>query len=215
MPRKLRPPYAFLALEENRDTFFARVHQFVLPYHDGAILVASAYKEAKDAFRKIKRKRGERYFEHCRAVALIAMDLLGISDPEVVAAALLHDIVEDCGEEWPIKRVEEKFGRRVRDLVAALSMPTGGFASREERMRAYHAQLLAGPKETFLLKFSDRLHNLLTCSAMPHEAQWRMIEETEKDYLPIAKERSILHKELKQAIAARKRALRCAGMVGA
>lgn len=212
MPRKLRPQYAFLTLQENRDTFFERVHQFVLPYHDDALLVAKAYKETKEAFRKVKRKRGERYFEHCRAVALIGIDLLGIHDAEDIAARLLHDIVEDCGEEWPIERVEREFGKRVRGLVAAMTMPTEGFANREERMRMYHAQLLLGPPGTIAIKLSDRLHNLLTCDALSHDAQWRMIEETEKDYLPIAKERGILFKELKQAVVARKKALRCSGL---
>lgn len=211
MTRTKVPQYAFLTQAENRDTFFARVHRFVLPYHDGALLVAKAYKAAKDAFRGVKRKRGERYFEHCRSVALIGMDLLGIRDPEVIAALLLHDIVEDCSPEWPIERVNHEFGQRVAALVAALSMPTGVFASREERQSAYHAQLHAGPPETFDGKLADRLHNLLSCDALTLAAQWRMIEETEKSYLPIAKERGILYKELKQAIAARKKALGTSG----
>ena len=59
---------------ENRDTFFERVHRFVLPYHEGALLIAKAYQTAKNAHRGMKRKRGERYFEHCRAVALVLMD---------------------------------------------------------------------------------------------------------------------------------------------
>jgi len=201
------PRYAFLMQGENRDTFFERVHRFILPYHDGALLVAKAYKTAKEAFRGVKRKRGERYFEHCRSVALIGMDLLGIRDAEVIAALLLHDIVEDCSSEWSIELVEREFGQRVAALVAALSMPTGEFASREERQSAYHAQLLAGPPETFDGKLADRLHNLLSCEALTPEAQWRMIEETERSYLSIAKERGILFKELKQAIAARRKAL--------
>jgi GTP pyrophosphokinase len=201
------PRYAFLTQAENRDTFFERVHRFILPYHDDALLVDKAYKTAKEAFRGVKRKRGERYFEHCRSVALIGMDLLGIRDPEVIAALLLHDIVEDCSTEWPIERVEREFGQRTAALVAALSMPTGVFASRDERQHAYHAQLLAGPPETFAGKLADRLHNLLSCEALTPEAQWRMIEETERSYLSIAKERGILFKELKLAIAARRKAL--------
>ncbi len=209
MRRPKQQQYAFLSLAENRDTFFDRVHQFVLPYHDGALLVAKAYMVAKDAFRGVKRKRGERYFEHCRAVAIILMDLLGVRDPEVVAAGLLHDIVEDCPNEWPIGRVREVFGDRVASLVAAVSIPDGAFKDREERMAVYHAQLHAGPAETFHLKLSDRLHNLLSCGALTREAQWRMIVETEKEYLPVALARGLLHKDLKDAIGLRKRALNC------
>jgi (p)ppGpp synthase/HD superfamily hydrolase len=190
---------------ENRSTFFRRVHTFVLPYHEGAMLIAKAYQTAKDAHRAQKRKRGERYFEHCRMVATIAIDLIGVRDPEVIAAALLHDIKEDCG--WTIEQIEREFGKSAARLVAAVSMPEGEFASREERMQAYHAQLLAGPSEVFLIKFPDRLHNLLTCEALSIDAQWRMIDETEHDYLPIAKERGLLYDELKDAIASRRAAL--------
>ena len=213
MTRKPRLQYAFLTLQENRDTFFERVHQFVLPYHKEGRVVADAYDAAKEAFDKKKRKRGERYFEHCRGVALIVIDLLGNHDHEVIAGALLHDIVEDRPDEWSVERIEKEFGPRIATLVAALSMPTQEFASREERMRVYHAQLLAGPPETFQIKLSDRLHNLLTCASLSVEAQWRMIEETEEHYLLIAKERNILHRELRQAIAARKKALRSAALV--
>lgn len=210
MPRRVPSTLAFLSLSENRDTFFRRVHEFVLPYHDGAVLIANAYKEAKAAFDGVKRKRGERYFEHCRGVALIVMDILGIRDADVVAAALLHDILEDCSETWNRERLLSEFGPRVTALVVALSIPEGAFTGREERMAAYHAQLLAGPPETIPLKLADRLHNLWTSGALSRAAQERMIEETERDYLPLARARGILWKELRAIIKERKRVLRCA-----
>ncbi|OGZ07591.1 MAG: hypothetical protein A3C93_02265 [Candidatus Lloydbacteria bacterium RIFCSPHIGHO2_02_FULL_54_17] len=205
---KMRKRLTLFEQREDRDTFFERVHQFVLPYHDGAILVAKAYQASKEAFRGVKRKRGERYFEHCRAVALIAMDMLGVRDPEVVAAALLHDVVEDIPG-WNVGRIKKEFSPRIARLVSALTMPTRKFNSRERRMEAYHRQLCSGPKEALTIKFADRLHNLSTASSLSRSAQLRMIEETEVVYLPIAKERGILYKELKQAIASCKRALAC------
>jgi (p)ppGpp synthase/HD superfamily hydrolase len=207
----MRKKFMLFEQREDRDTFFARVHEFTLPYHRSALLIAKAYQVSKEAFRGAQRKRGERYFEHNRFVALIVMDVLGVREPETIAAALLHDIVEDCNDEWPIERVGEEFGAKVTSLVAAVTMPTGVFESREARMAAYHAQLHAGPPMTFHLKLSDRLHNLHTCGALTPEAQWRMVEETEAHYLPVAKERGILFGELKRVLAERKRVLRATG----
>ncbi len=81
----------FLHQTENRDTFFRRIHTFILPYHRGASAIADAYKAAKEGHRGSKRSRGERYFEHCRAVAIILIDIVCIRDWETIAAALLHD----------------------------------------------------------------------------------------------------------------------------
>lgn len=191
---------------ENRDTFFGRVHEFVLPYHDGALLIAKAYQVSKGAFRGIKRKRGERYFEHCRAVALILIDLADVRDYEVLAAALLHDIVEDCPG-WNARRVKKEFGSRVAELVAALTIPKREFKSRETRNHAYNRQLFLAQKEALTIKLADRLHNLSTSSSLSRIAQLRMIEETEAVYLPVAKERGILYNELCAVIAARKGSL--------
>ncbi len=204
----MKKQLAFLNSREDRDTFFQRVHVFALPYHEGALLVAKAYEEAKKAFKGVQRKRGERYFEHCRAVALILMDVVGIRNPAVIAAALLHDIVEDCAEEWPIKRVYAEFGPEVGALVLAMTMPTEEFASRELRLEAYHAQLLAGPADVLYIKFADRLHNLTTCEALSQENQLRMVEETESIYLPLAKAKGALWQELTQVLRLRRKALK-------
>lgn len=195
---------------ENRETFFRRVHVFVLPYHKDALRIARAYNAAKEAFRGVKRKRGERYFEHCRMVALVLIDLLGVHDPDMVIAALLHDIVEDCPE-WTVERVEREFGKRVAALVGALTMPEGDFSSRDERLHVYHGQLLSGKEaevtDRLKLKLADRLHNLDSASSLSHDAQRRIIEETERVYLPVAERKGILAHELKAALAERRAGL--------
>lgn len=198
----------FLDQREDRDTFFQRVHVFVLPYHQGALLIAKAYEEAKMAFKGVQRKRGERYFEHCRAVALILMDVVGIRNPAIIAAALLHDIVEDCEAEWPIERVYAEFGPEVGALVRAMTMPTEEFASRELRLEAYHSQLLAGPADVLYIKFADRLHNLTTCEALSRENQLRMMEETECIYIPLAKTKGALWQELVQVLRLRRKTIK-------
>ena len=202
---------ACLKTREDRESFFKRVHRFVLPYHEGAFLIALAYRAAKEAFEKVERKAGGRYFEHCRAVAIILMDILGITDPKVIAAALLHDIVEDCKRKgWTHERVLSVFGPEVAMFVRAMTIPEGEFASRELRIAAYHDQLFAAMKtdvRVILIKLADRYHNLSTCESLSRYAQERMVEETETIYLPVAKEQGCLYEELTQVLAGVKKRL--------
>ena len=202
---------AFLEGRENRESFFRRVHLFALPYHNDALLVAKAYQVAKETFRGTHRKQGERYFEHCRAVALILMDILSETDIQMIVAALLHDIIEDCGNSWPLTRVETEFGPTTSFLVGALTMPLGDFADRDARIAAFHAQILqatAMDVRVIKIKLADRLHNLVTCDALTRENQLRMVEETERLYLPYAKQYGILFKELSQVLRFRRKTLR-------
>lgn len=202
---------AFLEGREDRESFFRRVHLFALPYHNDALLVAKAYQVAKETFRGTHRKQGERYFEHCRAVALILMDILHQTDIQAIVAALLHDIIEDCGNSWPLTRVESEFGSTTSFLVGALTMPLGDYADRDERIAAFHAQILkatATDMRVIMIKLADRLHNLVTCDALIRENQLRMVEETEKLYLPYAKQYGILYKELSQVLRFRRKTLR-------
>jgi GTP diphosphokinase / guanosine-3',5'-bis(diphosphate) 3'-diphosphatase len=190
---------------ENRDTFFSRVRRFILPYHEGALLVAKAYQTAKDAHRGQKRKRGERYFEHCRCVALLVIELCDILDAEVVAAALLHDIVEDVPN-WDSMKVESEFNPRVAGLVMALTMPEEKLANRQQRLAKYHEQLFAAPKEALAIKLCDRLHNLSTADSLAPTARVRMVDETEAVYLEHAKQYPKLHSQLCTVIDARRSA---------
>lgn len=200
---------AFLGMSENRDAFFRRVHKFHLPYHDGALLIANAYRDAKEAFDGKKRARGERYFEHCRSVALVLIDIFGVYDAEVIAAALLHDIIEDCG--WTRERIAIRYNEAVASLVDGVSMPEGEFLSRDARIEAYHQKFMAASaidSRVILIKLADRLHNLLTCEALPREKQLRMILETEKVYLPFAKDFPVPCAKLAQVVRARRKTLR-------
>lgn len=201
----------FLDQGENRDTFFRRVHMFVLPYHNDALLIAKAYQVSKDAFRGKKRARGERYFEHCRAVPLILMDVFGILDAQAIMAALLHDAIEDC--DMTREEITLVFGENVGMLVDGVSIPQGDFANREERMAAYHQKFLAATQKdirVLLIKLADRLHNLSTCHSLSCEAQIRMVKETEEFYIPLAKEHGVPHKELEAVIVQIKERLKSA-----
>ncbi len=198
MHMSVRLKVPLFPLVENRDTFFTRVHGFILPYHDDGIRIAKTYGDVKKAFDGKKRARGERYFEHCRAVALILIDYADCRDPDMIIGALAHDLIEDIPG-WSRRRVARLFGKVPAGFVAALTIPEGDFPTREAKLEAYHKQLFAAAKKdprVILIKLADRLHNLSTCESLARENQIRMVEETERIYIPAAKERGVLHDEL-------------------
>ena len=191
----------FLAAAENREKFFIRVSMFLPASDERYKLIELAYNEAKDAFREVKRSGGERYFEHLRAVALILLEYLEIRDYELIIAALLHDIVEDIPA-WTIERVQTMFGARVAGLVEYLTEPTEEeFGSKESAEHAYHGRFEFAPRDFFIIKLADRVHNLLTIDARPRNKQLAKVAETKQHYMPYARKHLILLPELRRIIS--------------
>jgi guanosine-3',5'-bis(diphosphate) 3'-pyrophosphohydrolase len=81
---------------------------------------------------------------------------LGVTDPEVLAAGLLHDTIEDTRTDYDDLR--ESFGARVADLVAALTKDKR--LPEERREDEYFAQLAKAPLEAKLCKVADSVYNL-------------------------------------------------------
>lgn len=191
----------FLAAAENRKNFFRRVAYYYPTLDPRYRLIERAYNDAKDAFRGMYRDDGEtRYFEHIRAVALILLDYLRVRDYELVIAALLHDIVEDK-DEWTIERVGLEYGERVAHLVEYLTKPSKSeYPEKGEREKVYHSRFEFAPREFFLIKLSDRFHNVYTLWACEEEKRRRKIEETRRYYLPHAEKHLILLHELEEVL---------------
>ncbi|QSH39391.1 HD domain-containing protein [Candidatus Kaiserbacteria bacterium] len=191
----------FLDQVENKETFFRRVSCLFPTLDYRYKLIEEAYADAKDAFRGKKRESGERYFEHLRAVALILMEYLRIKDHELIIVALLHDIVEDCPD-WTIDRVAVKYGERVALLVEWMSKPSVEEfdGDKNERNQMYHGRFESAPREFFLIKLSDRLHNLITMWKCTKDKKRRKIAETKEHYLPYAEKHLILLHELEYAL---------------
>lgn len=184
---------------ENRETFFARIVLFFPILDPRYLAIERAYNVAKDAFREIKREGGQRYFEHLRAVALILIVHLRVKNHNLIIAALLHDLVEDCPE-WTIQRVRAEFGDEVALLVDFLTRPKISGKTDEECAAIYHERFRFAPREFFLIKLADRLHNLITLWACSPEKQRRKIAETRFHYLFWAEEHCILIHEIEGAI---------------
>lgn len=96
------------------------------------------------------------YVAHVFRVAMIVRDLFGCDDPVCLAAALLHDVIEDTGADYD--ELEEQFGREVAECVAAL---TKNMALPErDREAEYDARLAAADWRARLVKLADQYDNL-------------------------------------------------------
>ena len=129
----------------------------------GADRIEAAYRVACQAHAGQLREDGAPYVTHPVAVARILVEQWEQQDPEVLAAALLHDAVEDSP--LTLAEVEAGFGARTAGLVDLLTKaPLPGVGDREPekaaRDAAYFARLKEGPAEAALIKAADRVHNL-------------------------------------------------------
>jgi (p)ppGpp synthase/HD superfamily hydrolase len=196
MLRKIR---SILESAKDRQSFF-KIIASIYPTLDWRYkLIEKAYNDAKDAFRGKTRESGERYFEHLRAGALILVVYLRVRDYRLIVPELLHDIVEDTPS-WTIDRVREEYGAEIALYLEWITMPEHIFSSKEECLRVYHSRFSEAPREFFLIKLPERLHNMLTLWPCSREKRRRKIEETERYYLPHAEKHLILLHELEAAI---------------
>lgn len=185
-----------LASVKTKKDFMQMVSRLYPPGDPGYIAIEMAYEDGKTAARGKFREGGERDFEHWRSVALIVMVYLGVSSYEMIIAALLHDIVEDS-EYWSVEKVRQRYGDFVARYVERMSKPKAGeFSSKEARDNFYHGRFATADRLFFILKLSDRLHNLLTLGACSREKIKRKIDETRRYYLPYAKTHLILWFEI-------------------
>ncbi len=149
-------------------------------------LITRAYLAAADAHRGQTRRSGEPYIGHPLAVARIVADL-GLDDI-TVAAALLHDAVEDTGV--GIEDVVQDFGADVAAIVDGVTkLERIKFDTKEAQQAASMRKMLvamAKDLRVLIIKLSDRLHNLRTIAAMPAWKQERTARETIDIYAPLA-----------------------------
>jgi GTP pyrophosphokinase len=149
-------------------------------------LVTRAYLRASEAHRTQQRATGEPYITHPLAVARIVADL-GLDDV-TIAAALLHDTVEDT--RLAIDDVEGEFGTDVAAIVDGVTkLERVQFDSKEEQQAATMRKMLvamAKDLRVLIIKLSDRLHNMRTLAALPAARQERIAHETLDIYAPLA-----------------------------
>src|SRR5438477_2440814 len=164
---------------------FTRHLGHYLPAPDVA-LVERAFEFSETAHRGQFRKSGEPYITHPLAVASILSQWR--IDAEGLAAALLHDVMEDTTVTKA--EIETKFGRPVAEMVDGVSkLDQIEFSTREEaQAESFRKMLLAMARDVrvILIKLADRLHNMRTLDAMAHSHRRRIARETLDIYAPIA-----------------------------
>ena len=148
------------------------------------LLRAYAYEE--NAHANQKRASGEPYFIHPCAVASILMDL-GL-DEATIAAALLHDVIEDT--EATADEIKQAFGDEGLGLVSGVTkLEKIVFKSKEdENAENFRKIFVAMAKDVrvIIIKLADRLHNMRSLNFLSYERQQRMANETLDIYAPLA-----------------------------
>lgn len=147
-------------------------------------VIERAYRVAEKYHEGQKRKSGEDYITHPLAVARILADLG--SGPATIAAALLHDTVEDT--DYSLEQLRRDFGDEVAllvDGVTKLDKMKFGDTAQAETMRK---MVVAMSKDVrvLVIKLADRLHNARTWGFVSPESARRKAQETLEIYAPLA-----------------------------
>jgi len=154
-------------------------------------LIGRAYQFAKDAHGDCVRKSGEPYITHPLNVACLLAELK--MDAPTLAAALLHDVVEDTS--ITLADLEREFGAEVAKLVDGVTkveklptevQKTGKDYNKEAEFLRKTFLAMGNDIRVILIKLADRLHNMRTLAFLSAERQKRMAKETMEIFAPLA-----------------------------
>ena len=167
---------------------FFELQEKVLSYHPKANteLLKKAYSVAADAHMNQTRADKKAYISHPLSVAGILADMK--LDEISIAAALLHDVVEDT--DYTIEDINSLFGKEVGEIVWGVTKITKISDMDAENAKAETLKkiiiAMTGDVRVILIKLADRLHNILTLDALDEEKRKRIAGETLDIYAPIA-----------------------------
>lgn len=159
--------------------------------------VQKAFTLAEELHKPQFRKSGEPYILHPVIVATI-LERLDF-DTDVISAALLHDVVEDCN--YPVESIKENFNSTIAQIVDAVTaIEKEDYALNEDTLfddenflkyslesQTFHKLMKIGKenKFAFYIKFADRLHNMKTLGAVEEYKRLEKVKETQKWILPL------------------------------
>lgn len=155
-------------------------------------IVLRAFEFAKEAHKDVRRRSGEPYILHPISVAKIVVKEIGLGYKSI-AAALLHDIVEDT--EYTVEDIDRLFGGKIASLVDGLTKIKSAMDNRQESISERSEQAenfkrilltLNDDVRVILIKLADRLHNLRTIGSMPERKKDKILSETMYIFIPLA-----------------------------
>ncbi|WP_416442789.1 RelA/SpoT family protein [Leeuwenhoekiella sp. A16] len=154
---------------------------------DDKKMIRQAFEIAVDAHKDQRRKSGEAYIFHPLAVARIVASEIGM-DATSIAAALLHDVVEDTS--YTLEDLEGMFGETVARIVDGLTKISNLKKHRDVSLQAenFRKMLLTinDDVRVIIIKIADRLHNMQTMDSMRQDKQVKIASETLYIYAPLA-----------------------------
>jgi len=150
-------------------------------------LVRKAFNLAVDAHKDMRRKSGEPYIYHPIEVARIVAGEIGLGTTSIVCA-LLHDVVEDT--DYTLDDIRKMFGDKVARIIDGLTKIDEIFDQNSTSIQAENFKkmllTLSDDVRVILIKLADRLHNMRTLDAMPHQKQLKIASETLYLFAPLA-----------------------------
>ncbi len=149
-------------------------------------MLSRAFALAYWAHREDQRASGEAYIVHPLEVATIVAQKIPFDDI-TIAAALLHDTVEDT--DISLDLIESEFGAQMRSIIDGLTKIDHVFESHElgkaENVRKLMLSM-ANDVRVILVKFADRLHNMRTLESLPQSKRLKIATETRDLFVPLA-----------------------------
>lgn len=149
-------------------------------------IIEKAFNFAQEAHKEQKRLTGEPFFIHCCEVAKILLEHK--LDADTIAAALLHDTVEDTST--TVKDIETNFNKTIALMVEGLTKidKLESTSTDEETVENWRKMLISVSHDIriILIKLADRTHNMKTLDALPKQRQIEKAQETISLYAPLA-----------------------------
>jgi GTP pyrophosphokinase len=135
-----------------------------------------------------RRPTGAPYLEHLLEALEVLVRGAGVTDPDVLCAAVLHDVVEDtpCG----MDDVRREFGERVADMVDWVTKPESDDGDRKAAKEAYLQGLRDAPEDAILVKLADRVSNVQTLRNLSLPKQREYYAQTVTYIMPLAASRN-------------------------
>jgi GTP diphosphokinase / guanosine-3',5'-bis(diphosphate) 3'-diphosphatase len=170
------------------EQYRSRISKYIDPLDEKNRVFFDALEYATEIHKGQRRRSGAPYISHPCAVAEILARELRFKDPHLLAAALLHDVVEDIPE-ITLEDIQNAFGDAVAELVDGCTKLTRHHLDRATLKDLTHSKIFLSASRrlgVLVIKLADRLHNLRTLHHLPQAKRQRIAQETIEVYAPIA-----------------------------